>query len=239
MVPVFIAPCRSRFDLLGRMLRSVDEPVGRGLIVDNQGIGQGRDVAALYCGPEWTVFTPPFGSMGLPGSINFGIVQTYDAPWWLWASDDLVFGPGDLAQIARMMEDAGSDPVMVTYRFAFLALNRAVVDTIGLFDEWSFWPIYFDDTDLARRAFLAGIPILHDTWGITEGEEGVPHSTTVRTNEVLSHANNRSWMENEAAYRAKWGGLPGHETFTTPWNEGGPLWATRPSMEGRQRREWP
>jgi hypothetical protein len=221
------------------MLRSIDEPVGRGLIVDNQGIGQGRDVAALFGGPEWTVFTPPFGSMGLPGSINFGIAQTYDAPWWLWASDDLVFGPGDLGQIARMMDDAGDNPVMVTYRFAFLALNRAVVEIIGLFDEWSFWPIYFDDTDLARRAYLAGIPIHHDTWGITEGEDNIPHSTTVRTNEVLSLANNRSWIENEAAYRAKWGGLPGHETYTTPWNAGGPLWATRPSMEGRKRREWP
>lgn len=234
MIPVFIAPCISRFDLLDRMLASIDVPVGRGLVIDNARSGHQPNV-----GPEWRVFSPPFGSLGLPGSINFGIVQTYDAPWWLWASNDLVFSPGDLDAIANLMEAADGQPLVVTYRFAVLALNRAVVQTIGLFDEFSFHPIYFDDTDFARRCSLAGIPIAHDSWGITEGADGFEHSVTVQTNEQLSHANNRTWPVNEAAYIAKWGGRPSHERFDTPWDHGLPLWATRPDLDGRQQREWP
>jgi hypothetical protein len=239
-IPVFIAPVLTRYDLLARMLKSVDEPVGRGLIIDNgRQPDQTRWFEESLIGPEWEVTRPAFTSMGLPGSINYGIRQTYDAPWWLWASDDLVFGPSDLHTIAGMMNDAGDQPVIVTYRFAFMALNRAVVDRIGLLDEWSFWPIYFDDTDYARRAALANIPVLHDKWHITEGADGFAHSTTVQTNEVLSHANNRSWAHNRAAYAAKWGGLPGHETYDTPWDTGWPLWVTKPDMEGRTVRAWP
>lgn len=236
MIPAFISPSYNRPDLLERMLRSVDVPVGRGMVIDNGMLGLTAD--ALGLGPEWRVFQPPFSSMGLPGSINFGIAQTADAPWWLWASNDLVFGPGDLAAISDLVESYGPNPVMVTYRFAFLALNRAVVQTIGLFDEYSFHPIYFDDTDLARRASLADIPVLHDKWHISEGADGFRYSVTVQTDERISHANNRTWKLNENAYRAKWGGLPGHETFDTPWDLGLPLWATRPDMDGREKRAW-
>lgn len=239
MIPVFIAPAYARFDLLERMLRSIDVPVGRGVIVDNGRAGLARlSSARVGLGPEWRIAEPPFSSLGLAGSINHGIVQTFDAPWWLWASDDLVFSPGDLDAIAQLMESASGDPCVVTYRFAVLALNRAVIERVGLFDEWSFHPLYFDDTDFARRCSLAGVPILHDQWGISEGADGFAHSTTVQTSEELSMANNRSWIENERAYVAKWGGLPGHETFETPWNSGWPLWATRPDLDGRISRDW-
>lgn len=233
MIPVFIAPCYSRYDLLDRMLASVDVPVGRGLLIDN---GMTRHKANV--GPEWATFTPPFGSLGLAGSINFGITQTFDAPWWLWASDDLVFSPGDLATIASLVESHGDNPVVVTYRWAVMALNRAVVERIGLLDEWSFWPLYFDDMDFAYRCSLAGIPILYDKWGISEGADGVTHSTTIQTNDEIAHANNRSWIHNEKAYVKKWGGLPGKEKFKTPWDSGLPLWAVKPDLDGRAARAW-
>lgn len=231
MIPVFIAPHYSRPDLTDRMLASIDVPVGRGLVIDNARSGYAPNV-----GPEWVTFQPPFGSLGLPGSINFGIMQTFDAPWWLWASNDLVFSPGDLQAIANLMEAAG-DPLVVTFRFAVLALNRAVVQTVGLFDEWEFWPLYFDDTDFARRCSLADIPITHDQWGIREGADGFDHSMTIR-DEKIGRANNRSWIENERAYKAKWGGLPGKEKFSTPYDSGLPLWAVKPNLDGREKRAW-
>lgn len=239
MIPVFIAPAYARFDLLERMLGSIDLPVGRGIVIDNSCTGQAkRAMARVGCGPEWRAFEPPFTSLGLAGSINAGITQTADAPWWLWASDDVVFSPGDLDAISSLIESHGDQPVLVTYRFAVLALNRSVIERVGLFDEWSFHPLYFDDTDMARRCRLAGIPILYDKWGITEGVEGVKHSTTVLTNHDLAAANNRSWAMNQAAYVAKWGGLPGKETYDTPWDLGLPLWATRPDLKGRAERSW-
>src|SRR5207244_4166695 len=101
------------------------------------------------------------------GSINFLIAQTPDAPWWFWASNDIVFGPGDLAEIVALMDGAGRGPRIVTNDYSWGAINRAVVDTIGLFDDWSFYPIYFDDNCLAYRCKLAGIEWVRYEGGIT------------------------------------------------------------------------
>jgi hypothetical protein len=235
MIPLIIAPGLNRFDLLERMLRSIDVPTERGLIIDNDRTGYQKPD---WIGPEWTVFAPPFATLGYPGSINFGITQTPAAPWWLWVSNDVTFGPGDLAAIAELMDSAGDTPRIVHYHFAAGALNRAVVDEIGLFDEWSFWPLYFDDNDYAYRATLAGVEVLAYDGNMAEGADGFATSLTIKSDPELALANADTWNVNKAAYRAKWGGFPGRETYLTPWNEPLPPWATRPDIAGRHRRSW-
>src|SRR5678815_6195011 len=101
VIPVIIAPAYNRFDLLERMLRSVNVPTEQGLIIDNARTGSQRPD---WVGPEWQVCSPPFESFGYPGSINFGIMQTPSAPWWLWVSNDVWFGPDDLGNIAGFMD---------------------------------------------------------------------------------------------------------------------------------------
>lgn len=234
MIPVFIAPHYNRPDLTDRMLASIDSPVGRGLVVDNSRSGYQPAV-----GSEWRTFAPPFTSLGYPGSINFGIMQTPDAPWWVWCSNDVVFGPGDLAAIATEMEMAGSAPYIVTAHFAMGALNRALVELVGLFDEHSFWPLYFDDNDYAYRCHLAGVDVHYNEWNISEGTAGFATSLTVQSDPVVALANSRSFAINRAAYVEKWGGVPGEERFRFPWNRRAtPLWATRPSPAGRTARSW-
>ena len=235
MIPVLIAPALNRFDLLERMLRSIDVPVGRGVVIDNGRTGYRRPD---WIGPEWEVFAPPFTSLGYPGSINFGITQTPDAPWWLWVSNDVHFGPGDLSAIAALMDAAGDEPRLVSYHFAAGALNRPLVDMVGLFDEWCFWPIYYDDNDYAWRCHLAGVEIIPYDGGIREGADGHETSLTIYSDPALAAANSVSWDLNKRAYRAKWGGLPGKETRRTPWGRRLPLWATRPDLEGRDARSW-
>lgn len=233
MIPVFIAPHYNRSDLTDRMLASIDSSVQRGLVIDNS-----CSQYAPVVGPEWRVFTPPFGSLGYPGSINFGIMQTPDAPWWLWCSNDVEFGPGDLDAIAYEMEQAGPAPYIVTAHFAMGALNRALVDLVGLFDEWSFWPLYFDDNDYAYRCSLAGVNVNYNEWSIREGADGFATSMTVNSDKDIAFKNSRTYAINKAAYFDKWGGGPGEETFKTPWNQNVPIWATRPNMDGRLRRSW-
>jgi hypothetical protein len=233
MIPVVIAPVLNRYDLLERMLLSLTMPVGRGLIIDN---GMSGLPVPEFCGPEWRLASPPFGSFGYPGSINFGIMQTADAPWWLWASNDVVFGPDDLTHIAAMMDDPS--PRIVTYHFAAGALNRAAVDRVGLFDEWSFWPLYFDDNDYAYRATLAGVDIVWYDGEMSEGADGHETSLTIFSDPALAAANAKTWAINRAAYIAKWGGPPGEEKLKSPWGRRLPLWATRPDMEGRAARDW-
>lgn len=238
MIPALIAPAYNRHDLLERMLRSIDHPVGRGLVLDNAKSGYRLpSMANSGLFDVLKVFEPPFTSLGYGGSINFGILQMPEAPWWLWASNDVVFGPGDLAVIAEMM-DTATGPRLVTGGFTWGAVNHAAVDIVGLVDDHNFYPIYFDDNDYHIRCTLGVVEWIEYQGGIVHGADGAKASLTIRSDEKLQQANRGSFGENHRRYLAKWGGEPGHEVFTTPWNSGLPLWATQPDPASRARRLW-
>ncbi|HZL94489.1 MAG TPA: hypothetical protein VFB99_12615, partial [Vicinamibacterales bacterium] len=149
------------------------------------------------------------------------------------------FEPGMLAELAARIE-AADGPLVLHHEWTVFAMNRAVVQAIGLFDVHSFYPIYYDDLDYSRRCRLAGIPLIDDRVWVLEGDIGQTNvaSQTIRSDAKLSRANDRTWKLNHAAYVAKWGGPAGQERFTTPWDSGMPLWVTRPDMDGRADRVW-
>lgn len=241
MIPVLITSIMNRPDLLDRMLDSVDIHVDRGLIVDNGYTGYTRD----FPHGNWRVFQPPFQSLGWPGTLNFGMMQTPDAPWWMFVNNDAWFDPGKLALLVETVEEsiAKGEPAVFHHEWTVVALPRLVVERVGMFDEWNYWPLYFDDTDYSWRCHLEGIPVLNGEW-CHEGdldwtELKLEHAQTVRSDPVLTEANNRTWQLNRQAYVAKWGGPPGREKFTTPWGRDVPVWATKPDPEGRVARSWP
>lgn len=233
MIPALVTSAVNRYDLLEAMLRSIDVEVERTLVCIN-----GAERWAGETGSPFDVIHVPGWTLGWPGVLNFGIARYPDAPWWLFANNDLRFEPGALAEIARQM-DGATGPKLLSHRWAAFAMNAAVVERVGLFDEWSFWPLYFDDTDYAYRCHLAGIRVEVGDFGVVEGDENHRTSLTIHSDEALERANNRTWIVNQAAYVAKWGGRPGREVFTSPWNSGMPVWAVRPSPSGRVEREWP
>jgi hypothetical protein len=241
VIPTLITSIMNRPDYLDRLIDSIDVPVGRGLIVDNGRTGYPAPVRTFLT-PEgqhdehWAVMQPPFASLGWPGTLNFGITQTPAAPWWLLVNNDAWFEPGKLALLCERMA-AQEAPAVLHHEWTVVALPLGVVERVGLFDEWSFSPLYFDDTDYARRCALAGIAVEEGDWCL-EGDEGRQHAGTVRSDPELARANNLTWVLNRAAYVAKWGGPPGRETFDTPWNQGLPLWATKPDLWGRMARTW-
>lgn len=240
MIPALITSTYNRHDLLEAMLQSIDEPVERGLICVNGPEPWHNGPLVLALAGDWRVSRPPFTSLGWPGTLNFGIAQMHDAPWWIFCNDDLRWEPGALAAWAAQMDGYGDAPAVLTARWAAFAMTRAVVERVGLFDEWSFWPLYFDDTDFAYRCALAGVPVYAGAGGVIEGADGHATSLTTASDPALSLANNRTWQLNETAYREKWGGLPGHERYQAPWDMAGapPSW-TPPSLLGRMRRHWP
>lgn len=239
MIPALVTSAVNRYDLLEAMLDSIDVPVGRGLVCINgpEWINGGIP-ARLALEGRWDVLHVPGWSLGWPGVLNFGIARYPDAPWWLFTNNDLRFEAGALEEIARQM-DAATGPKVLSHRWAAFAMNAAVVERVGLFDEWSFWPLYFDDTDYAYRCHLSGIRVEVGDFGVVEGDGTHATSLTIHSDEELARANNRTWIINQAAYVAKWGGRPGKETFTTPWDSGAPVSLVRPSPSGRVEREWP
>lgn len=234
-------PAYNRHDLLLRALRSIDVPVERGLILDN-----GRNIRDA---DEWgeivgecgrlnlEVFTPPFASIGYGGAINFTILQTADAPWWMWVSNDVQFLPGHLQTVIDRM--AVLDPRIVTGGFTWAAINRALVDKVGLIDEHGFFPIYYDDNDYHQRCKIAGVEWVED-WatGTVHGDGEHGASLTIHSDGKSRAGNSRSFLHNTREYLAKWGGRPGEEQYTSPWNSGMPVWVTRPSIDGRRDRQW-
>lgn len=240
-IPVLIAPAYNRHDLLLRMLRSIDVPVTKGLVLDNgMNINPATDgvLLAEMMRLNLSLFTPPFSSIGYGGGINFSILQTSDAPWWMWVSNDVEFEPGHLATVIERMNQT-EGPRIVTGGFTWAAVNRALIEVVGLVDEHSFFPIYYDDNDYHHRCKLAEVEWVED-WanGSKHGDGGSPASLTIASDQKAKDANNRSFMLNQAEYRQKWGGDPGSEVHESPWNTGFPVWVTRPSVNGRRDRQW-
>lgn len=170
----------------------------------------------------------PYGTnRGLATSWNEGIMNALlsNADVIMIANDDVVATSRDMYKIAvaaeshpefGFIEGIGFDKRMdrrQNMNFALCAINRIAIDTIGYFDQ-NFFPIYFEDSDLVRRAALAGVQFFN------VGETEIVHGSMVTTHAdpllLAKHAENFS--ANEAYYVQKWGGRPGSESFSIPFD---------------------
>lgn len=119
-------------------------------------------------------------------------------------------------------------------------MNKVLVERVGLFDEWTFFPAYYEDNDFVRRMVLQGIGREFIPIEVYHGESAGPEhgSLTIRSSEQYSVANSRTFNENQRRYVEKWGGLPENETYSTPWNKDVPLDYVKLDLTGRARRSW-
>lgn len=88
------------------------------------------------------------------------------------------------------------------------------LQTVGYFDT-NFYPAYFEDNDVNYRINLSGIK--QDFIG---DQELFSHygSATIRKDSTYSQANDVTFQMNQRYYIEKWGGPPGQETYTSPFN---------------------
>lgn len=217
------------------MIASVKHEIAQLVIVDNS-CSNYRLPDTVRHSAHSLRYIRPVSGLGYGGAINQGIMQSAWSPWWMWSSNDLVYTAKDTDYIAKTMNEA-TEPLFVSYGFTYGALNQKTVDSIGLVDEWNFFPIYYDDNDYYRRLRLGNIKVIDYKGDITHGEDG-RGSLTINSDEKMKSANHRSFDVNKQRYIDKWGGEPRHETFDTPFNSGLPLWATQPNMLARSKRLW-
>lgn len=242
MIPVVILPTIvQRPDLLSRALASLDHPIDRLVIVDNSLSG----FEIEQDGPWQSVhYIRPILGLGNHGGINAGITQTPEAPWWLFITDDIAFGPGDLDEIVRLIEES-DEPAVITgswlppklLAFCYGAINRAAVERVGLVDEWTFYPIFFGDNDYFRRCRIAGVEWVTYDGAIRHGLDDTT-SATLKANPHFRGRNAVTFEMNRRAYEAKWGGPVWGETFVTPWNMPVGLDYTRIDLQARAERKW-
>jgi GT2 family glycosyltransferase len=188
-----IVPVLNRYDLLQRMVSSIDYPIEHLLIIDN-GLGlECLEIPNLV--QKMTVLSMP-SNQGVAGSWNLGIKCFPFEPVWFFSSADTVYEPGALEKMSKAKPSeitlAASFPYWQTF-----AIGEEAVRKIGLFDE-NLYPIYFEDNDYMKRAESAQIPISYIDIPVTHD-----NSSTINSDPKLAQANNRTFPDNKNYFDTK------------------------------------
>ena len=214
MIPNLIVPVLNRYDLLQRMLDTVDMKIAHLVLIDNgDGITEMRFPKLV----QNVHYIPLPGNLGVAGSWNLGIKVLPHHDRWFFGSNDIMLGQGDLAELA----DAATDELTITEarpHFQLFAVGEEVVREVGLFDE-NCYPAYFEDTDYLARVKKFG-------YRVTSLPLGVEHdnSSTLRANQSFQQKNSRTYKDNQDYMRRK------HAEFDFSSGE----W----SLTRRRRNDW-
>ena len=154
MIPNLTVPVLNRYDLLVRMLGSIDYPVNHLLIIDNGGGIESLDKPDMV--DKLTVWSMP-ANFGVAASWNLGIKAFRNDDVFFFASNDMMFEPGALKALGDATRDAVTLSMHMPH-FQTFAVGVDVVARVGLFDE-SFFPAYCEDIDYLWRCERAGVTV--------------------------------------------------------------------------------
>lgn len=203
MIENLTVPVLNRYDLLNRMLSSIDYPVRDLLIIDNGGCYED-----LFGRPEletvesvWILTMP--SNLGVAASWNLGIKLFPHDRRWFFASNDMWFQPGGMATLSEAVE--GSLTLSDSFpHFHTFAVGEAVVEAVGLFDE-RYYPAFFEDNDLMARVMDAGIPV--ERLPIAAGHN---NSSTLKSDPNYQRRNAETFLANRDFFRRKMKGDVSH-----------------------------
>ena len=156
MIPNLIVPTLTRYDLLQRLLSSIDYPIGHVVIIDNGNMIDQLKLPAEI--KELTVLTMP-ANLGVASSWNLGIKCFPHDSMWFICSDDVEFEPGALE---AWFEASGPDRLVTSEQwphYQFFSVGEDVIERVGLFDE-ALHPANFEDDDFEWRAAKQGFDAL-------------------------------------------------------------------------------
>jgi GT2 family glycosyltransferase len=186
MLPNLIVPVLNRYDLLQRMLDSIDFPIRDLLIIDNG--GQLDTVRFPKPVLNSHVLSMP-SNMGVAASWNLGVkLFPHDHNWFI-ASNDARFGLGDLERLSQARRDALTLCDVFPYWQVFSVGDEAL-SKVGLFDE-GFYPAFGEDNDWMTRC-------AHHHVDIVRMELNVSHenSSTIHSDPTLFDRNSRTFPVN-------------------------------------------
>jgi len=187
-----IVPVLNRFDLLKRMVDSIDVEATV-YVINNSGVRQdfvhGNSLVSMH----W-VDLP--SNLGVASSWNLGIKMLPFESRWFITSADTWFKPGCLELLSTAKPDALTLSDEFPYYQTF-AVGEEVVKAVGLFDE-GLHPIYFEDNDFERRVENAGLRI--DYLPLLLGHN---NSSTINSDVKFHKANERTFAVNRDYFVAK------------------------------------
>lgn len=217
---LFGVPTLTRYDLLGRLLASVEAGTVRPesyYLIDN------GDLAAQKV-EEGSLVLPANMSIDRPG-MNLGVAASWNkilrraevlGLTAIISGDDIVVRPDTLE---RLVNAAEASTGLFFYAngassWAFFLQKPELAEKIGYYDE-NFWPAYFEDNDYHRRMLLAGENYAMITDAI------VDHDISSTLRGFGDNSPQKKWLEkefdkNSRYYGIKWGGPPGQERLGAP-----------------------
>ena len=190
-----IVPVLNRFDLLQRMVESIDVRATI-YVINNTG---DTDVAEYFYQSNTLVnvhWVNMPSNLGVASSWNLGIKMLPFESRWFISSADCYFQPGDLT----LLQTAKDDALTLCSKFPHyqtFAVGDKVVETIGLFDE-GLHPIYFEDNDFERRMNKAGLRV--DRLPLQLGHD---NSSTINSDVKLSMRNEVTFRNNKKYFDMK------------------------------------
>lgn len=202
-----VVPVYKNFEGFAELMESVDVPVVPIVI------------------PNWK------NNIGVGPAWNVGLLKSIimDCEYTLICNDDIVLDAGTIEKLVSSMDEKWFDMVTaVNHRDApvteetrydeapdfscFMVRPYRFVTKFGYFDE-SFAPAYFEDNDMHYRIKVGG------GTAVCRTDAGMLHRGSVTQNwGGQPVVDSYMFEKNRQYYGNKWGGWPGYEAYTQPWN---------------------
>lgn len=189
------------------------------IVIDNSGNGS----AALYLSETLRLFDNVFV---WPQNRNIGVSAAWNMfhhniskDYIVIANDDIQVHTYTLEALVTRAQVDETLPIIHGNNdsgnaYSLFLLRHWAFKKIGDFDE-KFSPAYFEDNDYARRLLLAGYDGYFEK-AVTYDHVG--SSTLKKYTQQEMEAHHRAFERNARYYRAKWGGMPGEERYTEPFD---------------------
>lgn len=181
MIPALIVPTLVHYDLLQRMLDSIDLEIEHVVIIDN---GNSLNAATCSKAKKLSIIRVPT-NLGVAASWNLGIKVTPFAKWWIIVNDDLIWRPGALEVFTQAIEE--DVIVLESYSsdnsFSVFAIHESVISKVGLFDEF-YYPGCGEEINYLKRIEKSDTRI-----------KFIPHSVygdKAKTREYFNNINKRA-----------------------------------------------
>lgn len=195
-----IVPVLNRYDLLNRMIASIDHPIETLLVIDNGAGLRTKDELGPECSNElvadFQVLEMP-NNLGIASSWNLGVKALPFEPVFYFTSNDCVFEPGTLAKL-----ESESDPCEVTISrlwpyWQLFSVGETVFENCGLFDE-AIFPMNFEDDEFQWRVTEMG-------YTIKDADLPMQHDgqMTFKSNSHYAARNHETYQANERYFTKK------------------------------------
>lgn len=216
-------PVIGNIDALEKCMNSLslnDEEFSTDFVIVNNSINTDDNIA-LYelCKNYNCKIIEHHLNLGVARSWNMILEYAYSnnkTPYIVGSDTECVHG---LSNIYRFIESE-PDKMWMVKGMNFFYLPSSFSDIIGLFDE-SFYPAYYEDCDYHMRIrssghgdMLSDVPRHLVNYEISHIES----NTIKKSDLLLKKVINRGLTHNHHLYVLKWGGAPGQETYTNPFN---------------------